>query len=133
MDNKRTKRIAKELQKEISAILATEIKDPRINSLISVTDVDLTNDLEQAKVYISSLGDLDEKEDILDGLKNASGFIKRELGIRLKLRNIPELVFKIDDSIERGIYMDQLISKVLKEDEEKRKKYGNDEEWFRNI
>ncbi len=128
MDNKRTKRIAKELQKEISAILATEIKDPRINSLISVTDVDLTNDLEQAKVYISSLGDLDEKEDILDGLKNASGFIKRELGIRLKLRNIPELVFKIDDSIERGIYMDQLISKVLKEDEEKRKKYGNDEE-----
>ncbi|MDO5026590.1 MAG: 30S ribosome-binding factor RbfA [Tissierellia bacterium] len=127
MDNKRTRRIAKELQKEISAILATEIKDPRINSLISVTDVDLTKDLEQAKVYISSLGDEEDKEDILEGLRNASGFIKRELGIRLKLRNIPDLIFKTDDSIERGIYMDNLISKVLKEDEEKRKKYGNDE------
>lgn len=128
MDNKRTKRIEKELQKEISSILATEIKDPRINSLVSVTDIDLTNDLEQAKVYISSLGDEDEKEEIIEGLKNASGFIKRELGIRLKLRNIPELIFKIDNSIERGIYMDNLISRVIQEDEEKRKKYGNDEE-----
>lgn len=127
MDNKRTKRIEKELQKEISAILATEIKDPRIDSLVSITDIDLTNDLEQAKVYVSSLGDEDKKEEILEGLRNASGFIKRELGIRLKLRNIPELIFKIDNSIERGIYMDNLISKVIKEDEEKRKKYGNDE------
>lgn len=128
MDNKRTKRIEKELQKEISLILSTEIKDPRINSLVSVTAVDLTNDLEQAKVYISSLGDEEEKDEIIEGLKNASGFIKRELGIRLKLRNIPELIFKIDNSIERGIYMDNLISRVMKEDEEKRKLYGNDEE-----
>lgn len=128
MDNKRTKRIEKELQKEISLILSTEIKDPRINSLVSVTAIDLTKDLEQAKVYISSLGDEEEKDEIIEGLKNASGFIKRELGIRLKLRNIPELIFKIDNSIERGIYMDNLISRVMKEDEEKRKLYGNDEE-----
>ncbi len=127
MDNKRTKRIAKELQKEISSILASDIKDPRIGSLVSITDVELSNDLELAKVYVSSFGDRDEREDIIEGLENASGFIKRELGIRLKLRNIPDLRFLIDDSIERGIYMDKLISDVIKQDEENRKKHGNDE------
>lgn len=128
MDNKRTKRIEKELQKEISAIVATDIKDPRINSLVSITDVDLTNDLEFAKVYVSSLSTSDNREDIVECLQSASKFIKRELGMRLKLRNIPELTFVIDNSIERGIYMDNLISQVLKADEEKRKIYGNDEE-----
>lgn len=127
MDNKRTKRVAKELQKEISSILANDIKDPRIGSLVSITDVELSKDLEMAKVYVSSFGDRNEREDIIEGLENASGFIKRELGIRLKLRNIPDLRFLIDDSIERGIYMDKLISDVIRQDEENRKKHGNDE------
>ena len=127
MDNKRTKRVAKELQKEISSILANDIKDPRIGSLVSITDVELSKDLEMAKVYVSSFGDRNEREDIIEGLENASGFIKRELGIRLKLRNIPDLRFLIDDSIERGIYMDKLISDVIRQDEENRKNHGNDE------
>lgn len=127
MDNKRTKRIAKELQKEISSILANDIKDPRIGSLVSITDVELSKDLEMAKVYVSSFGDRNEREDIIEGLENASGFIKRELGIRLKLRNIPDLRFLIDDSIERGIYMDKLISDVIRQDEENRKNHDNDE------
>lgn len=127
MDYKRIKRIEKELQKEISTIVAKEIKDPRLNTLVSVTAIELTNDLEQAKVFISSLSTDQEREEIIEGLKNATGFIKRELGIRLKLRNIPELIFKYDESIERGIYMDSLIERVMKQDEENRKKYGNNE------
>lgn len=126
MNDKRTKRIEKEIKKEVALIISTGIKDPRVGPMVSVTDVDLSNDLEFAKIYISTLGDDDEKQDAIDGLENATGFIKRELGIRLKLRHVPDLIFKLDESIERGIYMNKLIDDVLKADEENRQKHDND-------
>lgn len=126
MNEKRTRRIENEIKKEVALIIANDIKDPRVSSLISVTAVELSNDLEFAKIFISVLGDDQSKQDAVDGLENATGFIKREIGSRLKLRHIPELSFKIDDSIERGIYMDKLIQDVLKADEENRQKHDND-------
>lgn len=126
MNEKRTRRIENEIKKEVALIIANDIKDPRVSSLISVTAVELSNDLEFAKIFISVLGDDQSKQDAVDGLENATGFIKREIGSRLKLRHIPELSFKIDDSIERGIYMDKLIQDVLKADEDNRQKHDND-------
>ena len=127
MDKKRTRRIEQEIRKEIASIIATEIKDPRISTLVSITDVEMTSDLQFATVYVSTLGDEKEKDDIITGLQNATGFIKREIGQRLKLRHIPSLTFLLDESIERGMYMGKLINDVMKQDEENRKKYGNEE------
>ena len=127
MDDKRTRRIEHELKREISSIMANDIKDPRVSTLASITAVDMTRDLQFAKVFVSTIGDEKEKEDIIEGLKNATGFIKRELGARLNLRHVPELTFHLDESIERGMYMGKLINDVLKQDEENRKKYGSEE------
>ena len=121
MKIKRTKRIANEIKKEISQMMLVDMKDPRIDSLASITDVELSNDLEVAKIYLSSLGDHDAKQDLVDGMTNATGFIKRELGNRLKLRHVPELRFYVDDSIERGMYISSLSDDVIKNDEENRK------------
>lgn len=124
MDIKRVRRIAGEMQKEISMIISNGIKDPRVSPMASVTAVDLKNDLQFAKIYISVLGDDKEKQDTIDGLKSSIGFIKKELGERLKLRHIPDITIHLDESIERGIYMEKLISEVMKKDNENRK---NDE------
>ena len=112
----RIRRISEEIRKVIGNMLITGIKDPRINTMVSVTDVDVTNDLRYAYVYVSILSD--EKESVLEGLKSASGYIRREVGKNIKIRYIPEIVFKIDDSIERGMYMDELIKQVSKTDSE---------------
>ncbi len=112
----RTRRIAEEIKKVISKLLIDGIKDPRINTMVSVTDVEVTNDLRYAFTYVSILSE--NKEEVLEGLKHAGGFIRREVGKEIKLRYIPEIVFKIDDSLDRGMYMDELIKKVTKHDME---------------
>ncbi|GAA3662437.1 30S ribosome-binding factor RbfA [Asaccharospora irregularis] len=106
----RTRRISEEVRKVVSTMLISGIKDPRINSMVSVTDVEVTNDLRYAYVYVSILGG--DTESTLTGLKSAGGFIRREVGKNIKLRYIPEIIFKIDDSIEKGMYMSDLIRKV---------------------
>ena len=122
----RTRRIAEEIRKVVSTMLISGIKDPRITSMISVTDVDVTNDLRYAFVYVSLLGG--NEEESLAGLKSAAGYIRREVGRKVKLRYIPEIVFKVDDSIERGMYMDSLIKKVQEHDMENSKEVEEDEE-----
>lgn len=112
MATNRIKRIGEEVKKTISMMLISGIKDPRINSMISVTDVEVTNDLRYAFVYISILGG--NKEESLEGLNSARGYIRREVGKATKLRYVPEVVFKIDDSLDRGMYMDELIKSVSK-------------------
>lgn len=114
MASNRIKRISEEVKKVVSVMLINGIKDPRITSMVSVTDVEVTNDLRYAYVYISILGG--NKEDSLEGLNSARGYIRREVGKAVKLRYVPEIIFKIDDSIERGMYMDELI-KNLNSDE----------------
>ena len=108
--NNRTRRIAEEIRKIVSTMLINGIKDPRINSLVSVTDVEVTSDLSYAYIYVSILGG--DEESTLDGLKRACGYIRREVGKNIKIRHTPEIIFKIDDSLLKGMYMDELIKKV---------------------
>ena len=108
--NNRTRRIAEEIRKIVRTMLINGIKDPRINSLVSVTDVEVTSDLSYAYVYVSILGG--DEESTLDGLKSACGYIRREVGKNIKIRHTPEIIFKIDDSLLKGMYMDELIKKV---------------------
>ncbi|MCF6460501.1 30S ribosome-binding factor RbfA [Clostridium sp. Cult3] len=121
MDIKRINRISEEVRKTVSELLTTEIKDPRINPMITVTKVEVTRDLSFANIYVSVLGDEKNKEDTLEGLESAKGFIRKEIGNRVDLRYVPEPIFHLDESIERGIYMSKLIDKVNKEDKEKRR------------
>ena len=108
--NNRTRRIAEEIRKIVSTMLINGIKDPRINSLVSVTDVEVTSDLSYAYIYVSILGG--DEESTLEGLKSACGYIRREVGKNIKIRHTPEIIFKIDDSLLNGMYMDELIKKV---------------------
>ena len=108
--NNRTRRIAEEIRKIVSTMLINGIKDPRINSLVSVTDVEVTSDLSYAYVYVSILGG--DEESTLEGLKSACGYIRREVGKSIKIRHTTEIIFKIDDSLLKGMYMDELIKKV---------------------
>ena len=111
-----------EVQREISKIIARDIKDPRINPMTSVVSVDVTPDLKYAKVFVSVLGNDEEKEKTRRGLASASSHIRSLLAKSLNLRNTPELTFLIDDSIEYGVNMskkiEQLIEKEAKVEEE---------------
>jgi ribosome-binding factor A len=120
MNKRRINRISEEIRKVISELLSRELKDPRISPLTSVTKVEVTNDLSYAYIYISVLGNDEDKANTINGLQSAKGYIKREIGNRIDLRLIPELVFRLDESIEQSIYISQLIDKVSREDREKR-------------
>lgn len=106
----KTERIASNLVKEISYILATKIKDRDIR-FVTVTDCKVTTDLSFAKVYVTVLDDT-KKEETLKALKNASGYIRREIGQRINLRYNPQIIFELDDSINYGMHIEELIQKV---------------------
>lgn len=112
--NNRLTRINDELQKELSNIIRMDVKDPRINALTSVLRVETTQDLKYCKVYISVLGGDEEKQSVMKGLKNANGFIRRLIAQRVNLRITPELIFKLDDSVEYAVRMNKLIDEVTK-------------------
>jgi ribosome-binding factor A len=114
----RTNRISVEFKKEISNIIRNELKDPRLAKLISVTWAKVTRDLRYAKVYISVMGNDEQKNSTMAALKSASGFIRREIGQRINLRYTPEIHFELDNSIEHGVYMSKLIKDTLKKDKE---------------
>lgn len=107
----RTGRVGEQIKKELSQLIQTELKDPRIG-FITVTGVDVTNDLSQAKVFLSVLGDDEQKEASLKGLEKASGFLRSELGKRVRLRHVPELIFKFDDSIAYGSRIEKLLNEL---------------------
>ncbi len=115
----RTDRISEEMKKEVSAIIQYELKDPRLPKMVSVTAAEVTRDLRYAKIFISVLGDENDKKNAISGLKSAAGFIRREIGQRLKLRYTPEILFELDNSIERGVYLNKLIDKTMQEKQEK--------------
>ena len=100
MPSNRIGRINEEIQRELAALIRT-VKDPRVHGLVSVTAVDTTPDLRYAKIYVSVLDKSDVKE-VVKGLKSAGGYLRRELGRTLNLRNTPELSFVPDDSIDHG-------------------------------
>ena len=109
-------RINMEVQRELSEIIRTEIKDPRVNgAMTSVVAVEVTPDLKYCKAYISVLGDEERAKDARTGLKSAVGYIRRELAHRVNLRNTPEITFVLDQSIEYGVNMSRLIDEVTRD------------------
>lgn len=113
----RVSRVGEQIKKELSQILQTEIKDPRIG-FVTVTGVDVTNDLSQATVYLSVLGDEGQKEETLKALAKGQGFIRSELGRRIRLRHTPELLFKFDTSIEYGSHIEKLLEQLNQEEQQ---------------
>ncbi|WP_199623260.1 30S ribosome-binding factor RbfA [Paenibacillus alkalitolerans] len=110
----RAGRVGEQLKKELSHIIQTELKDPGIG-FMTVTGVDVTNDLSQAKVYISVLGSEEQKEATLKSLARGKGFIRSELGKRIRLRHVPELLFQFDTSIEYGSKIEKLLETINNE------------------
>ena len=118
MNKKRTARISSEDKREVSKILRDDLSDPRLSTeaMVSITDVEVTNDLSYADVYVSVLGDSKNKEDAMQALNQAKGYIKVLIGERMRLRSMPEFRFKFDNSIEHGAYMDKLIAETIAKD-----------------
>ena len=112
-------RINAEVQKELANLIRSEIKDPRVGPMTCVTDVEVAPDLKTCKVWISALGDEGTLDETIRGLKNAEGFLRRQLAANLNLRNTPELRFIPDTSIEYGMKMNKLLDEVsVSSDEE---------------
>ena len=109
-------RINGEVLKELSNIIRSEIKDPRINPMTSVVAVEVAPDLKTCKAYISVLGDEKSQKDTITGLKSAEGYIRRQLARTVNLRNTPEIRFILDQSIEDGINMSKLIDEFTEHD-----------------
>ena len=113
MANYRGVRINEEVKREVSNIIQNEIKDPRLTAMVSVTDVKVTRDLRYAKVFVSIFGKNDEeKNNTFVALKNASGYIRKEIGQRINLRYNPQIIFELDDSINYGMHIEELIQRV---------------------
>lgn len=115
MPNIRAGRVGEQIKKELSRLLQTELKDPRIG-FVTLTAVEMTNDLSIATVYLTVMGDEEEKAKTLRALENAAGFLRSEIGRRISLRKTPELQFRIDPSIERGLRIDQLLKEIQEKD-----------------
>ena len=113
-NNNRFGRIDEEFKKEISQIINYELKNPNVTGMISVTKVKVTTDLSYARVYVSVLNSKDLKE-TLAGLKKSSGYIRSELAKRINLRNTPEIIFELDDSIEYGAKIDGILKDIMKD------------------
>ena len=118
-------RINSEVQREMSSIIREDLKDPRIHPMTSVMAVEGTPDLKFAKIFVSVLGNDEEKEKTMEGLKKSASFARHQLAKRMNLRNTPELTFVLDTSIEYGVTMSKKIDE-LKEKEES--KHRNEEE-----
>lgn len=113
---KRVNRVAEQMKKELGDIIIQKLKDPRVG-FVTVTDVEVTGDLQNATVFISVLGNEEEKEATLKGLDKAKGFIRSEVGKRIRLRKVPEIEFSFDESIEYGNRIQTLLTQVNQEEE----------------
>ena len=113
----RPNRVGEEIKKELVSLIRKGIKDPRVDTLVSVTDVDVTGDLIYATVYISRYGSEKQRQDALDGMKAASKYLRGELSKRLKLRVVPELIFKLDDSLQYGAKIETLLNQIHRDEQ----------------
>lgn len=107
----RSKRVADQIKKDLAIMLMGEIKDPRINSIMTVMHVDVSEDLSHAKIFVSVIGGAEKQSEVLAGLKSARGFIRSALASRIDLRRVPELHFLIDHSLEDRARIAMLINK----------------------
>jgi ribosome-binding factor A len=118
-DFPRSRRVADEIQRELAEIIRLELKDRRVG-MITITGVEVTHDLEHAKIFVTSLatGQSAETshEEVLHALRHAAGFLRSQLAQRMKLRMVPQLTFAYDESVERGMHLSQLIDQAIAED-----------------
>jgi len=114
-DFPRSRRIAEQVQRELSDIIRRELKDPRVG-MITIVDVEVSTDQSHARVYFTSLGDQAGIDDATAGLQHAAGFLRSQLAHRMKLRIVPQLQFKYDESVERGMRISQLIDAAIAQD-----------------
>lgn len=118
MASLRMGRITEDIKRELTAIFR-ELKDPRVQGLISIVRVDVTSDLSYCTVYISSMDGMEKAKQAVTGLKSASGFIRHELGARLELRHVPELVFRATDSIEYSANISRILNDLRSDKDDK--------------
>jgi ribosome-binding factor A len=111
-DTRRTDRVAEAIREEVASHLAAGVKDPRVTGLVTVTGVDLTQDLRHAKVYVSILGDDVDTDTVIEGLNAVGNRIKGQVGRALRLRLAPELTFKRDESIARASRIESLLAQI---------------------
>ena len=115
MDIDRTRRVGELIQRELALLINSELSDPRVG-LVTLTDVKLTRDLKNAKVFVTELSNSSEHTDLIDALSSASGYLKRLLSRKLDLRTTPKLHFIYDNSIENGLKLSLLIDKARRKD-----------------
>ena len=104
-------RTTEDIKRELTAILR-ELKDPRVQCMLSIVRVDVTNDLAYCTVYVSAMEGMETCKNAVQGLRSAAGFIRRELGARLQLRHVPQMIFKPTDSIEYSAHISQVLHKL---------------------
>ena len=124
MEGKRSEKVADLIHKEISQMLVKSIKDPRIG-FVTITKETVSEDCRFAKVYYSVAGTLEERKRSMRGLDSAKGYVRKELGRRIRLRYIPEIMFQFDPSIEYAIHMEELFQSIHQEEESHENEEGN--------
>ncbi len=121
MSLNRMGRIEGEIQKIVSNVISNELKNPDIKGMISVTNVQISNDLSYANIYVSIFDNSKNSntpEESLKALNKSKGFVKRELGRNLKLRIVPDIVFKLDTSISYGAHIEEILNDILPQDKD---------------
>lgn len=114
--NRRVSRVAELIKREVSQMLLNGIKDDRVGTgMVSVTDVDVSGDLQHAKIFVSIYGTQEAKAETMEGLKSATGYVRSELGARVRLRRTPEVIFVEDRSLERGTKVLSLLNQLQQE------------------
>jgi ribosome-binding factor A len=119
----RSSRVSEQIHRELSELIRLELKDPRLSSklsLVTLTGVEVTPDYAHAKVFYTSLAGEEHRAEIEQGLKHSAGFLRRELGRRIRIHHLPELHFVYDASVERGTRLSNLIDEAVKSDEERK-------------
>ena len=108
----RPEKVAHLMRREIAEILQNRLRDPRVSAMVSVTDVEVTHDLSFARVFVSIMGKPGERAETLQALVHAAGFVRHELGPRLGLREVPEVRFVHDESLDRGARVEELLKRI---------------------
>ncbi len=111
-DNRRADRVAEAIREEVATFLAADVKDPRVVGLVTVTGVEVTRDLRQAKVFVSVMGSDTERAATFDGLNSVAGHLRSRIGRALQLRLAPEITFREDESIARAARIENLLAQI---------------------
>ncbi|NNU76240.1 30S ribosome-binding factor RbfA [Clostridium estertheticum] len=118
----RNGRINEEIKKDVSNTIQNKIKDPRLSAMVSVTKVDTTKDLSYTKIYVSIFGNEIEKKETIQALKSSTGLIRKEIGMHVKLRHVPQVIIELDETIERAIHLENIFHQIKAKDKDENEK-----------